>query len=128
MDQSQGSDIEVVSGTRKFLSPNRILARSFRRSRDSWRDKHHLVQAKLEQERQLSAERGRSRDQWQAKCDIALGKVRETELLAQQRLTELEQARIRIAQLEAEFASKQKWRATAGMKTRSPHAAQRPSA
>ena len=108
MDQSQGSDIEVVSGTRKFRSPNRILARSFRRSRDAWRDKHHLVQAKLEQERQLSAERGRSRDQWQAKCDVALSKVRETERLAEQRMTELEQARTRIAQLEAEFASKQK--------------------
>lgn len=108
MDQSQGSDLEVVSGTRKFLSPNRVLARSFRRSRDAWRDKHHRVQAKLEQERQLSAERGRSRDQWQAKCDIALSKVRETELLAQQRLTALEQARTRIAQHEAEFASKQK--------------------
>ena len=108
MDQSQGSDSEVVSGTRKFRSPNRILARSFRRSRDAWRDKHHLVQAKLEQERQLSAERGRSRDQWQAKCEIALSKVRETELLAQQRLAELEQARSCLAQLKAEFASKQK--------------------
>lgn len=51
MDQSHGSDLDVMSGTRKFLSPNRILARSFRRSRDSWRDKHHLVQVKLEQER-----------------------------------------------------------------------------
>lgn len=108
MDQSQGSDSEVVSGTRKFRSPNRILARSFRRSRDSWRGKHHLVQAKLEQERQLSAERGRSRDQWQAKCDIALSKVRETERLAEQRLTELEQTQARLAQLEAELASQQK--------------------
>ena len=108
MDQSQGSGGEVVSGTRKFLSPNRILVRSFRRSRDAWRDKHHLVQARLEQVRQLAAERGRSRDQWQAKCDRALGKVRETELLAQQRLAELERARTRLAQLEAGFASKQK--------------------
>ena len=108
MDQSQGSGGAVVSGTRKFLSPNRVLARSFRRSRDAWREKHHLVQAKLEQERQLSAERGRSRDQWQAKCDLALSKVRETERIAQQRLTELEQARTRIPQLEAGVASKQK--------------------
>lgn len=108
MDQSQGSDHEIVSGTRKFRSPNRILARSFRRSREAWRVKHHLVQSKLEQERQLSAERGRSRDQWQVKCDLALAKVQETERLAEQRLSELRQARTRIAQLEAEFASKQK--------------------
>ncbi len=67
MDQSQGSDSdEVVSGTRKFRSPNRILVRSFRQSRDLWRDKHHAVQAKLELERQRSTERGRLRDQWQA--------------------------------------------------------------
>ena len=108
MDQSQGSGGAVVSGTRKFLSPNRMLVRSFRRSRDAWRDKHHLVQAKLEQERQLSAERGRSRDQWPAKCDLARSKVREAERLAEQRLAELEQARVRIAQLEAGLASKQK--------------------
>ena len=108
MDQLQGRDLEVVSGTRTFLSPNRILARSFRRSREAWRDQHHLVQAKLEPVRQLSAERGRSRDQWQATCDIARAKVRETERLAEQRRTELEQARARLAQLEAGFASKQK--------------------
>ena len=108
MDQSQGSDSEVVSGTRKFSSPNRILVRSFRLSRDAWRDKHHLVQAKLEQERQLSAERGRSRDQWQAKCDAARSEVDATALLAQQRLTELEHAQSRIAELEAQLASKKK--------------------
>ena len=112
MDQSQGSDsmgFSVgVSGTRKFRSPNRVLARSFRRSRNTWREKHHGVQAKLEQERQLSAERGRSRDQWQAKWDVATSKVRVAELLARQRLTEQEHAQSRIAQLEAELASKQK--------------------
>ena len=103
MDQSQGSDSEVVSGTRKFLSPNRVLVRSFRQSRDLWRDKHHAVQAKLELERQRSAERGRLRDRWQAKCEAALAKVQAAERLTQQRLSELEQARARIARFEARF-------------------------
>ena len=108
MDQSQGSDRAVVSGTRKFLSPNRILVRSFRRSRDRWREKHHAVQAKWELERQRSAERGRLRDLSPAKCEAARAEARAAERLARQRLTELEQARSRIAQLEAELASKQK--------------------
>ena len=109
MDQSQGSDSdEVVSGTRKFRSPNRILARSFRQSRDRWRDKHHAVQAKLDLERQRSAERGRLREQWQAKCEAALATAQAAERLALQRLIELEQARSRIAQLDAEFASTKK--------------------
>ena len=109
MDQSQGSDSdEVVSGTRKFRSPNRILVRSFRQSRDLWREKHHAVQAKLELERQRSAERGRLRDQWQAKCEAALTKAQAAERLALRRLTELEQARSRIVQLDAELASTKK--------------------
>ena len=108
MDQSQGSDSEVVSGTRKFPSPNRILVRSFRQSRDRWRVKHHAVQAQLELERQRSAERGRLRDLAYAKCEAALATAQTAELLAQRRFTELEQARSRIAQLEAELASNKK--------------------
>ena len=109
MDQSQGSDSdEVVSGTRKFRSPNRILVRSFRQSRDLWREKHHAVQAKLELERQRSAERGRLRDQWHVKCEAALAKAQAAERLALRRLTELEQARSHIAQLDAERASTKK--------------------
>lgn len=99
MESSQGSDVEVVGGSRRFLSPSRVLLRSFRLSRDGWKEKHHAVQAKLEQERQLSAERGQSRDRWRGRAEAA-------ELLAQQRLTELEQARERIAQIEADGSKK----------------------
>ena len=112
MNQSQGSDAEVVSGTevisgtRRYRSPNRILARSFRLARDAWKEKHHQVQAKLEQERQLSAERGQSRDRWREKCELATTRAEAAELLAQQQLTELEQAREHIALIEAELSKK----------------------
>ena len=77
MNESQGRDVDLVSGAdgevgrngRRYLSPNRVLARSFRISRDVWKSKHKAVQAKLEQQRQLAAERGRSREQWKQKCE-----------------------------------------------------------
>ena len=106
MSESQGSDAEVVSGTRRYRSPNRVLVRSFRNSRDGWREKHRAVQAKLEQERQLSAERGQSRDHWKQVCQVAQVRVQAAESLAQQRLAELEQTRARLAQLEAELHNK----------------------
>ena len=113
MGQSQGSDVELVDESeladgselvpRRFRSPLRVLARSFRMSRDNWREKHHAVQAKLEQERQHSAERGQSRDRWRSDYEAAAAQARAAESLAQQRLAELEQARARIAQLEVEL-------------------------
>ena len=107
MGQSQGSDVDGEDGreleARRFRSPLRILARSFRRSRDNWREKHHAVQAQLEQERQHSAERGQSRDRWRSDYEAAAAQARAAESLAQQRLAELEQARARIAQLEVDL-------------------------
>lgn len=104
MQQSQGSVIERKeegdSETREFRSPARVLVRSFRISRDNWRAKHHEVQAKLEQERQLSCERGQSRDRWRSDCEAAAALAVIAESCARQRLEELEQARARIAQLE----------------------------
>jgi len=50
------------------------------------------VQEKLEQERQLASDRGRSREQWKQKCETASARAEQAELLAQQRLEELEQA------------------------------------
>jgi hypothetical protein len=79
---------------RRFTSPNRVLARSFRLSRDNWKQKHHQVQAKLEEARQLAAERGIARDRWREQCDQAT--VRAAQLQG-----ELEQARARIAALES---------------------------
>jgi len=101
MESSQGSVAEVASGTRRYRSPNRILVRSFRISRDKWKDRHHAVQAKLEQMRQLSAERAASRDRWREHCEAAVTRAEAEAALAAQRLTELEQVRVRLADLEA---------------------------
>jgi hypothetical protein len=101
MEPSQGSVAQVASGTRRYRSPNRILVRSFRIGRDNWKAKHHAVQAELEQTRQLSAERGVSRDRWRDECAAAVGRAEAAESLAAQRLTEVEQLRVRLAELEA---------------------------
>jgi hypothetical protein len=95
-----------MGGVRRFRSPNRILARAFRIGRDKWKQKHHAVQAELEQTRQLAAERGSSRDGWRERCEAALAREAAAEALAAQRLSEVEQARARIAQLEADAKKK----------------------
>jgi len=64
------------------------------------------VQAELEQTRQLAAERGASRDGWRERCEAVMAREKAAEALAAQRLTELEQARTRIAQLEADIQKK----------------------
>jgi hypothetical protein len=101
METSQESVAGVVSGTRRYSSPNRILARSFRIGRDKWKDKHHAVQAKLEAVRQLAAERGASRDQWREQCAAATARAEAAELRAAEQQTKLEQVRVRVAELEA---------------------------
>lgn len=108
METSPESVAGIVSGTRRYTSPNRILARSFRIGRDRWKEKHHAVQAELEQTRQLVSERGSSRDRWREACEAARGRAEEAESLAAKRLTELEQVRVRLAELEA--AAKKKSR------------------
>lgn len=109
MNESQGRGVELESHSdkdaggngRRYRSPNRVLARSFRISRDGWKSKHQAVQVKLEQQRQLAAERGRSRAQWKQKCETATARAEEAEVLARQRLKELEQARAELAKLQA---------------------------
>lgn len=101
MEPSQGSVVEVASTGRRYRSPNRILARTFRLGRDKWKDKHHVVQAKLEQTRQLAAERGAARDRWREDCAAAVERAEAAEKLAAQRLTELEQVRAQLAEQEA---------------------------
>ena len=116
MNESQGRDVELVSvadediggNGRRYLSPNRVLARSFRISRDGWKSKHQAVQGKLEQQRQLTAERGRSREQWKQKCETATARAEAAEALARQRLEELEQAYAQMEKLQVEV--KKKWR------------------
>ncbi len=106
MEPCLGSVSESIGGVRRYRTPNRILARAFRLGRDKWKQKHHTVQAELEQTRQLAAERGASRDGWRERCEAALACEKAAEALAAQRLTELEQARARIAQLEADIQKK----------------------
>jgi len=106
MEPFQGSVVGTTGGKRRYRSPNRILARSFRLGRDNWKQKHHVVQAELEQTRQLAAERGASRDGWRERCEAEMARAEAAEALAAQRLTELEQARARIAQLEADAQKK----------------------
>ena len=109
MNESQGrnlklespSDEEVGGNGRRYRSPNRVLARSFRISRDGWKSKHQAVQVQLEQQRQLAAERGRSREQWQQKCEAATIRAEQAEILARQRLDERDQARAELANLQA---------------------------
>lgn len=98
--ERQENVAEAESGARRYRSPNRILARSFRMSRDNWKEKHHAVQDKLEQARQLAAERGTARDRWRDQCDAALARVAAAEALAAHRLNELEQVHVRLAELE----------------------------
>jgi len=79
---------------RRFTSPNRILARSFRLSRDKWKLKHHQVQAKLKQAKQLACERGTARDRWREQCEQATARIVAAEATAAQLQDELAQARI----------------------------------
>ncbi|MDA1232347.1 MAG: hypothetical protein O2856_16360 [Planctomycetota bacterium] len=95
------ADSDVGRNGRRYSSPPRVLVRSFRMGRDNWKMKHQAVQEKLEQERQLSADRGRSREQWKQKYETATARAEQAELLAQQRLKELEQARAELANLMA---------------------------
>jgi hypothetical protein len=102
MESVPGNVAEVaLNEGRRFRSPQRILVRSFRISRDKWRQKHHAVQADLEQTRQRAAERGASRDRWRERCEAAEARVELSESLEAQRLAELAQARARVAELEA---------------------------
>ena len=88
-----------TTNERKYRSPNRILARSFRMARDRWKQKYMNARVELKRARQLAAERGDSRDRWRAEWDAAMEQARAAETLAQERLQELEQLRAR--ELEA---------------------------
>lgn len=82
-----------ATNERKYRSPNRILARSFRMARDKWKKKYLNVRADLKRARQLASERGDSRDRWRAECEAAMEQARAAQSLAQERLQELEQLR-----------------------------------
>jgi hypothetical protein len=90
---------------RRFRSPNRILARSFRLARDKWKQKYMKVRAELKNARQLATERGTSRDRWRAECDTANQRAIQAEALAHQRLDELKQLRSEQEELKKKHES-----------------------
>ena len=95
MIATQGVASKKTTNERRYQSPNRVLARSFRIGRDKWKQKYLDVRADLKRSRQLATERGESRDRWRAECDAAKEQARAAETLAQERLQELEQLRAR---------------------------------
>ena len=84
-----------TTNERRYRSPNRVLARSFRIGRDKWKQKYMDTRADLKRTRKLATERGDSRDRWRTECDAAKERARAAETLAQERLQELEQLRAR---------------------------------
>lgn len=90
---------------RKYRSPNRVLARSFRIGRDKWKQKYMVARAELKRARQLATERGDSRDRWRAECDAAKEQARAAEMLAQERLLELEELRARELEVKKTLAT-----------------------
>ena len=106
MSATRQDSSATSSNERQFRSPNRILARSFRLARDNWKQKYMKVRAELKSARQLATERGTSRDRWRAECDAANERVTQVEVLAQQRLNELEQLRAEQQELKKSEPSK----------------------
>ena len=89
-----------ATSQRKYRSPNRVLARSFRMARDKWKQKYMDARAELKRARQLATERGGSRDRWRAECDTAKEQARAAQTLVQEQLHELEQLRARELELK----------------------------
>lgn len=96
----RAAESKTIPGTRRFRSPNRVLVRSFRLSRDKWKGRHHAVRAKLKQARRLAAERGASRDRWKAQYEWEAARAVAAEAMVERQKSELEQARARIAAIE----------------------------
>jgi len=89
-----------ATNQRKYRSPSRVLARSFRIGRDKWKKKYIDTRADLKRARKLATERGDSRDRWRSECDAAKEQARVAESLAQERLVELEQLRDRESEVK----------------------------
>ena len=101
MVAAQKEASKTSNNERKYRSPNRILARSFRIARDKWKKKYMDTRAELKRARQLAAERGTARDHWRERCDQATACATAAEASAARLQGELEQAHARIASLEA---------------------------
>lgn len=108
MDAVSVKGASNVDRKRRFTSPQRVTIRSLSMSRDRLREKYRVVQAKLEQTRQLAAERSVSRDRWKQDCQIAQARAEAAEALVQKQQHELDALRQRCEQLEAHVATQKK--------------------
>jgi len=100
MGAAQEVASKKTNNQRKYRSPNRVLARSFRMARDKWKQKYMNVRAELKRARQLATERGDSRDRWRGECEAAIEQAHAAETLAQEGLQELGQLRARELELK----------------------------
>ncbi len=103
MATTQDAVSKETTNQRKYRSPNRILARSFRIARDKWKQKYMDARADLKSARQLATERGASRDRWRAEWDAAKEQARAAHTLVQEQLQELEQLRVREREVKKTF-------------------------
>lgn len=69
-------ETEVVSS---FKSPNRILVRSFRRSRDKWKSKYVAVKSEIKRYKNQASDARRSREQWKNKALALEGRMHQLE-------------------------------------------------
>ena len=74
-----------TASPRVFRSPNRILARFFRKSRDQWKEKYQALQEEMKRLTNQVADVRRSRERWrqQAEAAEAAAKRMETALAAE---------------------------------------------
>jgi septal ring factor EnvC (AmiA/AmiB activator) len=74
--------MEGSAGTaspRVFRSPNRILARFFRKSRDQWKEKYQALQEEMKRLTNQVADVRRSRERWREKAEAAEGAAKRME-------------------------------------------------
>lgn len=67
-----------TAAPRVFRSPNRILARFFRKSRDQWKEKYQALQEEVKRLSNQAADVRRSRERWREKA-AAEGAVKRME-------------------------------------------------
>lgn len=60
-----------TAAARVFRSPNRILARAFRNSRDRWKEKYQTLQKEMKRLTNQVADVRRSRARWRQKAEAA---------------------------------------------------------
>jgi len=72
-------DKALTAPARVFRSPNRILVRFFRKSRDQWKQKHQALQEEMKRLTNQVADVRRSRERWRQKAEAAEGAVKRLE-------------------------------------------------